>query len=290
MGQVAVERRASHCDPSGVTVEILDYRWDADAHVVRAEPAIIVLWRLQPTKVKMTGALAMHGDVPLGRLMIYDPHQPHIFNANRVPGSAHLLECQFSGQWLVQRLGRDARLLLDGLGSCLDLRNENIDHLMRRIAQEMRTPRDDTAAILDATVHLLGLELARHASQRAVGCAKREGDPRVKNIVAAIAASEEMPTIAALANRFDISTSHLRRLFHLHSDRTLHEILEEERIKRALQLLDQPDVRLKTIAHRLGYKQPGSFSQAFRAAQGVTPTDYRRRSLTMPLLRDARAH
>jgi AraC family transcriptional regulator len=274
------ETRVSYGRLSGVTVEIVDYRWPANCRVTSSESDITVRWRLWPNRVSMTAGMGDQQQSRIGRLMIHKPNTPYSSVAKQGSGSVTLLQCRFSRAWLMNQLGENFWTLDAYLASSMDVRNDNIDFLMRRIAQEMTHPDADSVGLIEAAVTMLGVELVRHA--RAV---RSENDNheryshRVSEIRAMVTTGDDVLTIAELSERFNLSNSQLRRIFKDECGVPLQKYIDQDRMHRARKLLGGTQMRLKQIAYMLGYRQPSGFSCAFKAATGTTPIEYRRRSL-----------
>ncbi len=53
------------------------------------------------------------------------------------------------------------------------------------------------------------------------------------------------------------------------------KLVDQVRFKRAVVLLQQPDVKMLEVASELGYTDPANFARAFRRWAGVSPREYR---------------
>lgn len=89
-------------------------------------------------------------------------------------------------------------------------------------------------------------------------------------------------TIAALAARMGLPEHRLRKLINQAlGHRNFNAFLNAYRIDDAKRALRDPalaDVPVLTIAIEAGFQSIGPFNRAFRAATGITPTEYRRAS------------
>ena len=54
------------------------------------------------------------------------------------------------------------------------------------------------------------------------------------------------------------------------------EFLREARIRKAMQMLDNPSVNVSEVAYACGFSDPKYFSKCFKAATGQTPTEYKK--------------
>ncbi|MEC7258808.1 MAG: helix-turn-helix transcriptional regulator, partial [Pseudomonadota bacterium] len=74
------------------------------------------------------------------------------------------------------------------------------------------------------------------------------------------------------------------------SERSLHrklaetgtsyrQILDNVRLRRARELLDNSDLPMSEISERLGFSEMASFSRFFRRVAGLPPSNYRKNGL-----------
>lgn len=81
-------------------------------------------------------------------------------------------------------------------------------------------------------------------------------------------------SLKTLARQACISPIHFHNCFRASIGRTVHEYVEEQRIKKAKALLLTSDMTLADIAYRTGYSSQSYFSYAFRRKTGMTPREY----------------
>ncbi|MET0332658.1 MAG: helix-turn-helix domain-containing protein [Rhizobacter sp.] len=95
---------------------------------------------------------------------------------------------------------------------------------------------------------------------------------------------EENLTIAALARRMKLSEPRLRHLINKElGHRNFNAFLNAFRIedaKRSLADVRYAEVPILTISAEAGFQSLGPFNRAFKAATGMTPTDFRRTAAT----------
>ncbi len=78
------------------------------------------------------------------------------------------------------------------------------------------------------------------------------------------------------ADQYFFSKEYLSRLFKSKYHVGIYEYLTEVRMKRAAELLRDPSIPVSDIAARVGYSDNTYFSKAFRNAQGMSPSEYRK--------------
>lgn len=83
-------------------------------------------------------------------------------------------------------------------------------------------------------------------------------------------------TIAQVSGQLGISASSLKKYFAQVYGKPISVYMREKRMEHAKQRLLDPKRSILEIAAEAGYENHGKFSAAFRAYEGVTPTEYRR--------------
>jgi len=77
---------------------------------------------------------------------------------------------------------------------------------------------------------------------------------------------------------FNLSNSHLQRLFKRATGVGLSRAFTEKRLLRAASLLLQTNMSVKEVAHAVGYEHTSSFTRAFERHFEEAPRHYRRRN------------
>jgi len=83
------------------------------------------------------------------------------------------------------------------------------------------------------------------------------------------------PTVADLADRLNVSRSHLHRVFRECLGETPKGFIERIRLEEGCRLLCQSDASIKKIAHELGYATSQHFATVFRRFTRHTPSQWR---------------
>lgn len=78
-----------------------------------------------------------------------------------------------------------------------------------------------------------------------------------------------------VAGRLFISPNYLRNLFKQQVGETFVEYLTRHRMEKAIELLDDPSLKIHQIAEQVGYIDQHYFSICFKKFFGLTPTEYR---------------
>ena len=79
-----------------------------------------------------------------------------------------------------------------------------------------------------------------------------------------------------LANLAHVSPTRFHYIFKQATGKAPAEFVQEARMRRAQELLITTSVAVGEVAERCGFASPYYFSRAFRQAQGMTPTQFRR--------------
>ncbi len=89
----------------------------------------------------------------------------------------------------------------------------------------------------------------------------------------------ELPNLEVLADELHLSERTLRR--KLENEDTSYQLIKDElRRDRAMTLLRQRELDINVISHAVGYREASVFIKAFRLWTGMTPGDYRARSVS----------
>jgi len=166
-------------------------------------------------------------------------------------------------------------------------------HWHLRLAQAEPALRREVVGHLQST-HRLATGGGRHRSALAMNaleaallwadaanpCSATENlDPRVERVVDFVrrnlAARIGLPELAEAAG---LSIPHVSRLFREAFKVGPAAFVEQERMARARQLLDNTTLSIHVIARNLGFASPFYFATRFRGHTGLSPRAYRRRT------------
>ena len=82
-------------------------------------------------------------------------------------------------------------------------------------------------------------------------------------------------TLTEIATAVYTSPYHLSRIFHQYTGFTIHNYLNQLRLRTALGYLAQSDMHLTDLGLELGYSSHSHFTQAFRRTFGTAPSTFR---------------
>ncbi len=83
-------------------------------------------------------------------------------------------------------------------------------------------------------------------------------------------------TLSVLAERFHFSVQHLSRAFGHETGVTFVDYLTRVRMRKAIELLHNPDLKIYEISEQIGYSNQQYFSSVFKKLLGISPVEYRR--------------
>ena len=81
-------------------------------------------------------------------------------------------------------------------------------------------------------------------------------------------------SLKAIASHVGFSPIHFHNVFKSSTGKTLREYVEEQRIKKAVNMLITTDYTLSEIAYECGFSSQSYFSYAFKHKMGKTPREY----------------
>lgn len=156
-----------------------------------------------------------------------------------------------------------------------------IDMMLRRMADELRSPGFATETLVEGLGLAALAELSRFLHVDGAGETRRSGRlstaqlRRLDEYVDAF--PRRAPTIGTLARLLGMSPRRLTTLFRDTTGLTVRAWVEMKRMEQARRLLVETDQPLKMIAYDLGFANQGVFSTAFRRVAGLAPSAYRER-------------
>jgi transcriptional regulator GlxA family with amidase domain len=121
------------------------------------------------------------------------------------------------------------------------------------------------------------MQFSRKGEAAPVG---RSALQEVQRYVAANPAADH--SVAALANRMDLSPRHFARLFQSEVGLTPAAWVEATRVETARRLLEDGRYTPKQVATRCGFADADTLRRAFARTVGVTPAEYRKRYAGVP--------
>lgn len=81
-------------------------------------------------------------------------------------------------------------------------------------------------------------------------------------------------SLQCLASEAKFSPIYFHKLFKKSTGKTLHEYVEDQRIKKAVDLLVSTDMTLSQIAYECGFSSQSYFNYIFKRKKGITPREY----------------
>ncbi len=84
-------------------------------------------------------------------------------------------------------------------------------------------------------------------------------------------------SLVKLAEQVFLNASYLSRLFKQITGMKLSEYIESTRVRRAKELLQKGNIKIKDVARLVGYETAASFTRFFKKSTGCSPQEYRRK-------------
>lgn len=95
-------------------------------------------------------------------------------------------------------------------------------------------------------------------------------------VVAMVMRDPSVPySVVNIARAARVTPNHFSTIFRKHTGQTFQAFLNEQRIARARDLLQNPSLDIAEVAHASGFADPAYFSRRFKQTTGCTPTAWR---------------
>jgi len=86
----------------------------------------------------------------------------------------------------------------------------------------------------------------------------------------------DIPRLSDLAKKYDMTAAKLNQSFQKKYGQSIYAFLSNQRLDQARQALLASDIKMKTLAHKIGYSHVNHFITAFKKKFGVTPGSLRK--------------
>jgi AraC family transcriptional regulator len=158
---------------------------------------------------------------------------------------------------------------------CLDIRNENVRHLLLRLADELRHPGFASRILVESVATQLNIELLRYGTALPERSTQGALAPwQLRRIEERLIEVREAPTLHELAVLCGVSVRQLSRSFRLVRGCSVGTYVADRQIMHAKRLLAEGR-GAGSVAETLGFACSSNFNAAFRRATGMTPGEYR---------------
>ena len=155
--------------------------------------------------------------------------------------------------------------------------NTEVKYCFRRLFEECRQPRADSAAVARGILHLLlGTVLRLHqAHVRGTGPRPMVSYAVRQSLSWIDAHLYEAITVDKLAGVAGLGVSRFRERFLEEVGLSPHSYLSRRKVKEAKRRLVQDSASVITVAHELGFSSSQYFATVFKRMEGVSPRHYR---------------
>lgn len=149
--------------------------------------------------------------------------------------------------------------------------NGNLVRLLKMIVIEHANHREDSDAIITSLMHAFLAQVAREAQAEGVTSGEECLEARMLDY---ISQHIQTVTLESLAAHFSYHANYLSTLLSQKVGSTFSEIVLEQRMSRAVLMLEGTDLSVEEIGRQLGYATKSGFYKAFREYFGTTPRGY----------------
>ncbi|MGE6696376.1 helix-turn-helix domain-containing protein [Hyphomonas sp. NPDC076900] len=270
------------------TVDMMPYREISRRH---SSGDFIAFSAVLDGNIELFQSLGVEGELASGYCTIYGNSVDEELETSYAPGE-HL-------KWVSIYLRRDAIRRLTGFVSAEDLpddfnacletgaslhcRNVPLSYLASMAAHQMITPPYDdtflkpflTAKALELVCHIM-FNLSKQLEHEEKGFFSREEHKRLQQAMRLIRTTLDQPlNVSDIARATGFTAHRLQLGFRMVYGDTVGRIRDKVRMELALDLIRDSAMSMIEIALETGYEHPASFTRAFKAAYGISPTQMR---------------
>ena len=146
--------------------------------------------------------------------------------------------------------------------------------IFKRLVKHYNTPTQDDEFMLQSLILELVYTINRDTTKRRKATTSNAGSTVEKAIGYVKEHLTEELTLEAVSKFVSLSPSYFHNTFKTAVGKTLREYVEDQRIKRATNLLVTPNKSLTEIAMACGFSSQSYFSYAFKRRMNKTPREY----------------
>jgi len=82
--------------------------------------------------------------------------------------------------------------------------------------------------------------------------------------------------LKSISKNIFVNSSYLSKIFKSETDLTITEFINTKRVKEAKFLIEQTDISITNVAHKVGFNNHNYFSTVFKKVTSLTPSEYQR--------------
>lgn len=160
---------------------------------------------------------------------------------------------------------------------CIMRANPSVEHIFFELyhVREQRKPGYMKIKMLELLLFLSDLDTVKEVIQ--TDYYNQNQVKMIKEVAALI--TEDLSrhyTIEQLSEKFEISTTTLKKCFRGVYGTSVYAYLRTYRLQAAQKLLIETRLHITEIANKIGYENPNKFTSAFREVYGISPTEFRK--------------
>ena len=129
--------------------------------------------------------------------------------------------------------------------------------------------------LLRTEMGLLFLHLLSHPELMEIPTRMGQGDRLLIDLLQAIREQYAAFSLKDFAAEHHVSSAYVCRLLKESTGKTCTALLQERRLGKARQLLEETDLSVQEICNAVGYNNTCYFYHLFKESEGVSPADYR---------------
>ena len=212
-------------------------------------------------------------------LLIMHENEPHVYIPSHeyhdknmcLIFARQVIEHRVIGHAALQRLGPLHHLLLT------ERQASTIEFLITEIAAECARKEMHWREVV--TDHVESFLAILHRVAEGHMSIPEINDPLVQEVVKYLEGTyTERSTLSDVSKRFGICTFTLSKKFNQHMGLGFREYLLQRRILASQKMLEQTDMKIAAIAHKVGFESVNAYNRYFRIVTGMTPAVYRKLS------------
>ena len=212
----------------------------------------------------------------------YIDNRSHAISENLVicarPGQTRHTRLPFKC-YFIHIIVKEGRLrdILNALDSYIEIQNaDRLRAVFEKICENHSAGLPENEIMLQSLILELIYLLSSYSTSAKIGSGTKNNNHKiiedtVEYIKNNLTSELDLKTLSDAAK---FTPTYFHKLFKASTGETLHDFVENQRIKKSLSLLISTDMTLTEIAYECGFSSQSYFSYAFKRKMGITPRAY----------------
>lgn len=263
------------------TIEIVDSFSSAGVSYAECHNSYRLVWLATSRHLAVTIECLESSTNACGQLSFFPANIPLVITPRSKLNGFRTIRCRFNPEWLSLTSNLPLNWTDSWFEQYSDIHNDRLERAITWMGQEAYSPSLASELIVESLSAIVAREVSQAfqsspSKLRVRTTGRKLSKLDYERIIEYISCFAYKPlSMEELARECGVSESLLYKSFKQCAGVTIHKYVEQVRLSLAKNLLENTDLKLKEVAHRVGFSGASAFCRAFKKSAGLTPNNYR---------------